>query len=139
MIERTNVAGLRLEDGWYEIGYATGDAVWPVARVRVEPLATDDDRRWPPNAAVAPARVTVRLSASLIDGKGQVLKVGGRLLLGPESIHSWSFDAGVPFDARAWLDGCAAAVVAPLLAWAGGMVQAGEHRLLPAAASGVAK
>lgn len=133
-ITRTEIDGLRDEGSWYEIGYATGDSLWPLARLRVEPMEGDADRRWEPSAPVAPSRVTVRLSASLVETSGQVVRLGGRLMLGPEGVHSWQFDSAVPFSANAWLDQCAGLMIHPLIGWAAGLLEALDNRLFPVVA-----
>lgn len=127
----TNHPGLSSGQGWHEVAYATGDADWPLARVRVTPLATDqDDRVHRPNANPVPPRVQVRLSASLIDAEGAVERIGSMLLLGPESVHSWQFDADATFDPAAWLDRCATAVISDLLRQARGIAAAANAGLL---------
>lgn len=99
-----------------EIAYATGDETWPTARVRVTPEdAAEAERLHQPNVAPMPLRVAVRLSASLIDAEGAVERVAGRLLLGPESVHCYQFDAATPFAPEAWIDQCAALVIGELL------------------------
>lgn len=123
--------GLRSGDDFTEIAYATGDADWPRARVRVTPIAADqDDRLHQPNAAPVPPRIAVRLSASLIDEAGSVERIAGKLLLGPEGVHSWQFDAGAAFDPGAWLDDCAARVISSLLRQARGIAAAADAGLL---------
>ncbi|MCU0946820.1 MAG: hypothetical protein MUF47_01000 [Porphyrobacter sp.] len=123
--------GLSSRDSFTEIAYSTGDADWPRARVRVTPMAADqDDRLHQPNAAPVPPRIEVRLSASLIDEAGSVERIAGKLLLGPESVHSWQFDAGAAFEADAWLDSCAARVIEDLLKQARGISAAAAAGLL---------
>ena len=124
--------GLTSGPGWSELAYATGSADWPVARLRVVPFVADEIPRFlQPNAPTVPGRVAVRLSASLVDADGQVIRIGGRLLVGSESPHTNQFEAGV-FDAAAWLDGCATAVIEQLLRQAAGMAAAHAAGLLPA-------
>ena len=123
--------GLTSGDGFTEIAFATGDQAWPTARVRVTPQQADQDNRLhQPNAAPVPPRIEVRLSASLIDEAGSVERIAGKLLLGPESVHSWQFDAGAPFDADAWLDSCAARVIEDLLKQARGISAAAAAGLI---------
>lgn len=125
--------GLTSGAGFTEVAYSTGNDDWPVARVRVTPEAADDlPRLHQPNAPTLPPRVTVRLSASLVDEAGQVMTIGGRLLVGPESIHSYQFDADAAFDPAEWLDGRVAVLVTPLLRQAVGMAAANAAGLLPA-------
>jgi hypothetical protein len=108
--------GLASGDGWHEIAFATGDANFPTARVRVTPQAPEQaERKHQPNAVPVPVRVEARLSASLIDEAGSVVRVAGKLLLGPEEIHSWQFNKDAAFDPVAWIDHCAARVIADLL------------------------
>jgi len=126
-MNRTEALGLRAD----EIAYATGDEAWPLARLRVTPMdAEQEDRLHQPNASPVPERVVVRLSASLIDEDGAVLRIGGRLLLGPESVHSWQFNADVPFDPTAWLDECAERVISDLIRQARGISAAAAAGLL---------
>lgn len=131
-MERIAVAGLRAEATWHEIGYSTGDALWPLARVRVTPEDVQDERLHQPNAPPLPAAIAARLSASLVDDAGQVLQIGGRCLLGRESIHRLQFDADAALDAVGWLDSCAGLVIEELLRWARGMQAAAVAGLLPA-------
>lgn len=129
--------GLASGEGWHELAFATGEDDWPTARVRVTPVGADQEARLhQPNAAPVPPRVEVRLSASLIDAKGAVERIGGRLLLGPESIHAWQFDAGAAFDPAAWLDDCAARVITDLIRQARGISAAAAAGLLPSASAG---
>lgn len=122
-----NHPGLRAD----EIAYATDDADFPAARVRVTPQAPKQaDRVHQPNAAPAPVRVEIIISASLIDAAGDVLRVAGKLLLGPESVHSYQFDADAPFDPAAWIDGCAALVIGELLKQARGISAAAAAGLI---------
>jgi len=124
---RTDAPGLRAD----EIAYATGDETWPLARVRVTPeAAQQDERLHQPNADPVDLRVVARLSASLINAEGAVERVGGKLLLGPESVHSWQFDADVPFDAPAWLDRCAERMINDLIRQARGIAAAADAGLL---------
>jgi len=126
-----NHPGLNSGDGFTEIAYSTGDANWPTARVRLTPIAPDqDDRLHQPNAAPVPPRIAVRLSASLIDEAGAVERIAGKLLLGPEGVHSWQFEADVAFDPAAWLDGCAARVISDLIRQARGISAAAAAGLL---------
>lgn len=123
--------GLAKGEGWYELAFATGEADWPTARVRITPRAAEQEgRQHAPNAAPVPPRVEVLLSASLIDAEGAVQRIAGRLLLGPESVHAWQFDAAVPFDPAAWLDASAARVVSDLIRQARGISAAAEAGLL---------
>ncbi|MFA5989675.1 MAG: hypothetical protein WC803_08730 [Sphingomonas sp.] len=123
--------GLSSGDGWRELAYDTGDADWPRARLRITPLVVDqDDRLHKPNADPVPPRVQVRMSASLIDGEGVVERIVGRILLGPESIHSWQFDADAEFDAEAWLNECAARVISDLIRLARGISAANAAGLV---------
>lgn len=131
MTRLENHPGLQIADGWHEIAYATGDADWPLARVRVTPIAADqDDRQHQPNADPVPPRVQVRLSASMIDDEGAVKRIAGKLLLGPEGVHSWQFDADAAFDPAAWLDECAARVISDLIRQARGIAAASSAGLL---------
>jgi hypothetical protein len=126
-----NHPGLASGEGWHEIAFATGDADFPTARVRVTPQTPEQaERLHQPNAAPVPVRVEAILSASLIDAAGDVLRVGGKLLLGPESVHSYQFDADAPFDPAAWIDGCAALVVGELLKQARGISAAAAAGLI---------
>lgn len=123
--------GLRSGDNWRELAFATDDADWPTARVRITSMAPDDaERIHQPNAAPVPGRITVRLSASLIDEAGSVERIGGKLLLGPETTHSWQFDADVAFDPAAWIDERAARVIADLIRQARGIAAAANAGLL---------
>ena len=124
--------GLQSGPGWTEYAYDTDDAVWPVARVRVTPqLADQEQRQHAPNGSPVPQRVAVLMSASLVDGQGQVLTIAGRLLLGPETPHSYQFVTDAPFDPVAWLDTVAAATIAPLIRLANGLTAALAAGLLP--------
>lgn len=124
--------GLQSGLGWTEYAYDTGDAVWPVARVRVTPeLADQDQRLYAPSGAPVPQRVAVLMSASLVDAQGQVRTIAGRLLLGPEMRHSYQFVTDAPFDPIAWLDAVAAATIAPLIRLANGLTAALAAGLLP--------
>jgi len=124
---RTEAPGLRA----HEIAYATGDETWPLARVRVTPVETEEaERIAEPNAPPMPTRIVVCISASLIDDEGAVEREAGKLLLGPETIHSWQFDADAPFDPAAWLDECAERVIADLLRQARGISAAAAAGLL---------
>lgn len=124
--------GLTSGPGFTEFAYATGSTAWPVARVRVRPvLSAAAPREYPPNAPTLPQRVEVLMSASLVDAAGQVLAIGGLLLVGPETRHTRQFDADAPFDPAAWLDGAAAQVIAPLIRLAEGMAAAAAAGLLP--------
>lgn len=126
-----NHPGLRSGDGWHEAAYATGETDWPLARVRITPIAADqDDRLHQPNADPVPPRVQVRLSASLIDADGAVERIAGKLLLGPEGVHSWQFHADVPFDPAAWLDSCAGIMISDLIRQARGIAAAAAAGLL---------
>lgn len=123
--------GLSSGANFAEHAYSTDVEAWPVARLRLTPeLADDGVRVHQPNAPTLPQRVAVRISASLVDEAGQVMRIGGRLLVGPESVHGYQFDAG-EFDPVAWLDGRAAVVIAPLLRQAAGMAAADAAGLLP--------
>lgn len=124
--------GLSGGPGWHEIGFATGDNRWPVARVRVTPeIEPDAERLHMPNAPPAPQRLAVRLSASLVDEAGQVLRIAGRLLIGPESCHAYQFETDAAFDAAAWIDQCAAITIGHLLRQAGGLANAASAGILP--------
>ena len=126
-----NHPGLQSGDGWYEIACSTGDSDWPTARVRITPIAADQEGRlYKPNAAPVPPRVQVQMSASLIDAEGQVERIGGRLLLGPESIHTRQFDADVEFDPATWLDSCAERMINDLIRQSRGIKAAHEAGLL---------
>lgn len=123
--------GLASGEGWRDLAYHTGEADWPLARVRITPIAADqDDRIHQPNAAPVPPRIAVRLSASLIDEAGAVRRISGKLLLGPESVHSWQFDADAAFDPAAWLDDCAGRVISDLIRQARGIAAAADAGLL---------
>ena len=122
---------LQSGEGWHELAFATGDTDWPTARVRITPIAADQEgRRHDPNAAPVPSRVQVQMSASLIDEEGQVERIGGRLLLGPESIHTRQFDADVEFDPAAWLDSCAERMINDLIRQSRGIVAAHDAGLI---------
>jgi hypothetical protein len=126
--------GLTSGSGFTEVAYDTGheEAALSTARVRITPeIAADAPRLYQPNAPVLPSQVVVVMSASLIDAAGQVLTIGGRLLLGAESRHSRQFDAAAPFDPVAWLDGCAATMIEQLLRLAEGLAAADAAGLLP--------
>lgn len=126
-----NYPGLQSGEGWYELAYATGEADWATARVRITPVAAEqEDRVHTPNAVPMPPRVQVRMSASLIDVEGQVERISGRLLLGQESIHSWQFHADVAFDPTSWLDGCAEVMISDLIRQSRGIKAASEAGLL---------
>lgn len=123
--------GLTRGDGWYEIAYATGDAEWPFARVRITPVVVDQDERiHQPNADPVPPRVEIRASASLIDEEGRVERIAGKLLLGQETTHSWQFHANVEFDPTSWLDKCSERIIEDLLKQARGIKIAVEEGLL---------
>jgi len=123
--------GLQVGEGWYELAYATGDDTWPVARLRVTPVhASEEGRVHHPNADPMPSRVHVRLSASLIDSEGQVERIAGKLLLGPECIHSWQFEADTEFTPATWLDECAERVILDLIRQARGIAAATDAGLL---------
>lgn len=127
--------GLSSGADFTDFAYSTGNESWAVARVRVTPeLADEGPRRHEPNAPTLPGRVAVRMSASLVDEAGQVVTIGGRLLVGPESVHGYQFDADAAFDPVEWLDSRAATVIAPLLRQAAGMAAANAAGLLPALA-----
>lgn len=129
--------GLSNGDGFTELAFSTGHEGWPTARLRVTPELPDDEQRvHQPNASTVPLRVVVRLSASLVDGEGQVLNVAQRLLVGPESLHAYQFDADAAFDPSEWLNERAAAVIVPLLRQAEGMAAAHAAGFLPAAPVG---
>lgn len=130
-----NYPGLSTGPGFIELAYSTGNEDWPVARVRVTPETSDGGPRLhQPNAPVLPGRVVVVMSASLVDPNGQVLTIGGRLLVGAESRHARQFDAQAAFSAAAWVDSCAATMIAPLIRVAEGMAEADAAGLLPALA-----
>lgn len=123
--------GLSSGKGWRELAYATGDATWPKARVRVTPEQSDEAERFhQPNAAPVPLRIVVRISASLIDDAGAVQRIGGKLLLGAECIHSWQFEADTEFHPDAWLDECAARVIFDLIRQARGISAAANAGLM---------
>ncbi|MCX9146628.1 hypothetical protein [Erythrobacter sp. WG] len=123
--------GLARSDTWHEIAYETGEPDWPLARVRITPVVSDtEDRLHQPNAPAVPARVEVRISASLIDTEGAVERIAGRLLLGPETSHAWQFHADTPFDPAAWLDACAARVISDIIRQARGISAAADAGLL---------
>jgi len=114
-----------------EIAYETGDATWPTARVRITPMdAAQEDRFHEPNGEPLPLRIVARFSASLIDEAGSVERIAGKLLLGPEGVHSWQFDADVPFDPDAWKDECAERVISELLRQARGISAAAAAGLM---------
>jgi|GEM_PF-1504396 len=114
-----------------EIAYLTGDAKWPLARLRVTPVETDEAARInEPNAPPMPARIVVCLSGSLIDDSGTVERIAGKLLLGPESRHTMQFDADAPFDPDAWIDECAEQVISDLIRQARGICAAAAAGLL---------
>ncbi len=123
--------GLSSGEGWNELAYETGHDDWPLARLRVTPIGDDEaERIHQPNAEPVQGRVTVRLSASLIDDEGAVERINGKLLLGPESIHAWQFDADAEFDPAAWLDACAEKVIFDLIRQARGLSAAAAAGLL---------
>lgn len=123
--------GLTSGEGWREVAFETGDAEWPLARFRVTPIDADQgDRLHQPNADPVPPRIAVRLSASLIDAEGSVERIGGKLLLGPEGVHSWQFDADAPFNPAAWLHDCAVRVITDLIRQARGIAAAADAGLL---------
>lgn len=123
--------GLASGDGWHEIAYQTGEEDWPLARVRITPIAIQDEERiHTPNAEPSQPRIAVRLSASLIDEGGAVERIAGKLLLSPESIHSWQFYSDQSFEPDSWLDGCAERVVSDLIKQARGIAAAAKAGLL---------
>lgn len=125
--------GLTAGAGWHEVAFSTGNATWPVARVRVTPIvAMQEAGLHRPNGPVMPPRVEVAVQASLVDEAGQVLRINGRLLVGPETRHSRQFDVVGEFNPLAWLDGAAGSVIEALLRWADGMASAAAGGLLPA-------
>ncbi|MBD2842715.1 hypothetical protein [Erythrobacter rubeus] len=83
-----------------------------------------------PNAEPIQPRIEIRLSASLIDAGGGVLKIGDQLILGEESIHTRQFDAEDTFDSDAWIDECAERVIADLLRQARGIAAAEKNGLI---------
>lgn len=129
-LARTDIPGLasfadRETAGYFEIGYATGAADFPLLRLRVRPVRDDDRERVSPIiGTIAPPRVRVLVSASLVSPSGAVLSVGGGLLVGVEEGHSYQFDSGAPFDVAAWLDGLAARLADDMLPWARGIATA---------------
>lgn len=132
-MQRTTIPNLRDEGDWYELGYETGDADYPLARARITPLRDEEPRVGVPiNGTTAPPRVRVLLSVSLVDETGSVLAISGQLLVGPETTHSRQFDADTVFDPVAWLDGCAEGQIEHVLRWARGLAAAAANRLLPA-------
>ncbi len=64
------------------------------------------------------------MSASLVDAEGQVVRLGDRLLLGPETTHSWQFDGDANFVPDVWMDSCAKRVVTDLIRQARGIAAA---------------
>lgn len=99
-----------------EIGFETGNETYPLARVRVVPVDLVDERQGELTGIAAPSVVAVRLSASLVDDDGAVEMISGRLLVGPEAVHSWQFDnQTAAFDPQAWIDSCAEPMIESLL------------------------
>lgn len=131
MIERTTIPNLSNSGDTREIGYATGDDDFPLARARFVALPDMDAREFIPNAPVAPARIRALLSVSLVDENGAVLRVAGRLLVGPESKPSHQFDSDVPFDPEGWRDEVAEPQIAHVVRWAKGLSAAAAAGLLP--------
>ena len=131
-MQRAEVEGLRTASDWHEIGYATGDADLPLARVRVVPIADQEDRAMTPNAPVAPPRLRIRMSVSLVDPNGTVRRVAGQLLVGPECSHSLQFDAAADPDLPGWVDRCAALQIGQAVRWARGMINAADLGLISA-------
>lgn len=133
-MQRTEIPNLRDEGTWYEIGYATGDEAYPLARVRVKPVKHEADPTLTeaPLGQVAPSRIVAAIRASLVDEEGAVLTVGGALLIGDEIAPSWQFDGGHAFDAVAWLDAAAAKAITATINKARALSAAAANRLLPA-------
>lgn len=126
--------GLLAGPGFTEVAYHTGhaDPALSTARVRITPLlAEGGPRLHQPNTPALPPKVDVRLSASLVDAEGQVIRIGGRLLLGEETTRSYQFETDAPFDPVAWLDSEVATLIPPLLRQARDMMIAYTAGLLP--------
>lgn len=140
-MQRIDLPGLaafadREANGYYELGYATGHEVYAFARLRVIPSRpVEMPTQTVPNAPVAPDRIAVFLRASLVDGEGRVLRLGGELLLGEEQFAGWQF-TGKPFDPVAWLDESAAKAINFSISKAETLAVAIEHGFVVPASGG---
>jgi hypothetical protein len=67
------------------------------------------------NGPVVTAQIVMEVSASLVGADGQVLRIGGRLLVQEASRHSWAFGGPVPLDVDAWRAGVVAGEVTRLI------------------------
>lgn len=126
MIEPIGLPGLRAN----ERGYATGDADWPLARARLTPVQDDPAIAAAVNGPVAPRQIVMQISVSLVDADGQVLAIGGRLLVQEATRHSWAFGGPQALDAEAWLAGCIAGEIGRLLGAAADLAAANDLGLL---------
>lgn len=124
--------GLSAGTTFTEVAYATGNATWPTARVRITPILEDPEPRvHEPNAPAVPRRVAVRFSASLVDAEGQVIRIGGQLLLGFETTPTYQFETNMAFEPIAFVDAGAAITILPLLRQARDLTIAHAAGLLP--------
>lgn len=130
---RIELPGLGSGADWFEVGYSTGDATWPRARVRVVSLPVAMPRASQPNIPVAPPFLSIRVSGSLVDADGQVEIIGDYGLIGSESTSNRFSDSGTPLDVAVWIDQCAAGYIPGLLSWAQDIAAAAAGGVLPPA------
>ena len=126
MIEQTEIPGL----GANERGYTTGNEDWPLARVRLTPVQADPAISASVNGPVATSQIVMQVSVSLVDDEGQVLTVGGRLLVRDASRHSWMPGGATPFNPTEWLDGIIAGEIERIVAVASDLSAADGAGLL---------
>ena len=104
MIEQLSTyPGLKKTDAYFERAYSTGSGAFPTARVRFMPRHLESAIARDVKGSAAPMAVSLAVSISLVDTEGQVIDVGGHLLVNDASSHSWQASGGDALDAEAWL------------------------------------
>lgn len=104
--------GLSQGEGYFERAYRIGNQT---ARVRFTPQRVESGLAASVNIPALPSVLAVAISASLVDGEGQVKRVAGQGLFQDAETHSWSLSDGETPDVEAWLFEKAEGVVAKLV------------------------
>lgn len=130
MIDATQIPNLHAN----ERGYATGDADWPLARVRIVPVYARPAIAGAVNGPVVSRRIVVEISCSLVDADGAVLRIGGDLMVQDGSRHVWVSGGPVALDVEAWMARVIGGEVARLLAMARDLAAAAAFGILAPAA-----
>jgi len=113
-----------------EIGYDTGDATWPRARVRVVSKRVEPTIKA--NIPVASQSAVTWVSVSLVDEQGQVLKIGEQGLLRDAKSGMWQSRPGFPLNVESWIDELAADGIGMAIAWANDLAALFDAGLMPA-------